>query len=95
MAQTRKVKRVLTWVPVAITDDALDFRKIAPLKWNMYDEEGAAYMVTWIHAAEASDVTQEGLERAPDPSRSHLGRFCDNGATRCTCHNLVEAADEQ
>jgi len=62
MAQTRKMKRVLTWVPVAITDDALDFRTIAPLKWNMYDEEGAAYMVTWIHAAEASDVTQEGLE---------------------------------
>ena len=95
MARTRKMNRVLTWMPVTITDDEVDFRKIARLKWTMHDEEGVAYMVTWVHAAEASDVTQEGLERAPDPCRSHLGRFCDNGATRCTCHNLVEAADEQ
>jgi hypothetical protein len=57
MAQTRKMKRVLTWVPVAITEDAVDFRKIDPLKWKLYDDEGVAYMATWIHAAEASDVT--------------------------------------
>ena len=57
MAQTRKMRRVLSWVPLAITDDAVDFRKIDPLKWKLYDDEGVAYMVTWIHAAEASDVT--------------------------------------
>lgn len=51
------MKRVLTWVPVAITEDAVDFRKIDPLKWKLYDDEGVAYMATWIHAAEASDVT--------------------------------------
>ena len=57
MARTRKMNRVLTWMPVTITDDEVDFRKIARLKWTMHDEEGVAYMVTWIHAADASDVT--------------------------------------
>lgn len=51
------MNRVLTWMPVTITDDEVDFRKIARLKWTMHDEEGVAYMVTWIHAADASDVT--------------------------------------
>ena len=57
MARTRKMNRVLTWMPVTITDDEVDFRKIARLKWTMHDEEGVAYMVTWIHAADATDVT--------------------------------------
>lgn len=56
MAQTRKMKRVLRWVPVAITDNAVKFREIDSLNWKMVDDEGVVYMVTWVHASEASDV---------------------------------------
>lgn len=65
IARTRGTSRALSWQPVSLTADIVDFNKISELKWppgGQGGDEGAVYMLTWIHSpAEASvklNVTQ-------------------------------------
>jgi hypothetical protein len=52
--QTRKGARTLKWKPAITSGDHLALESV--LGWNGFENEGSAYLVSWVHAKEEATV---------------------------------------
>lgn len=54
--QTRRMRRSVKWQEVTLTkEDRVQFRGAVD-QWNCYEDEGAVYLATWIHAPKPVQV---------------------------------------
>lgn len=58
--QTRKSKRTLKWKPANISGDLVSFDPL--LGWKGYEDEGTAYLVTWVQAPQPVTVKLKVLD---------------------------------
>lgn len=58
--QTRKSARTLKWKPANISGDRISFDAI--LGWKGYEEEGSAYLVTWVQSPKDATVKLKVLD---------------------------------
>lgn len=63
MTQTRKAQRTLKWEPVSIAEESVALPEaLKRTGWTMYDDEGTAYLATWIRASQACEVRFEDID---------------------------------
>ncbi len=60
LTQTRKSKRTLKWRPANISGDIVSFE--TALGWKGYEDEGSAYLVTWVQAPQPVAVKLKVLD---------------------------------
>ncbi len=60
LTQTRKGKRTLKWRPANISGDRISFDPV--LGWKGYEDEGTAYLVTWVQAPQPVSVKLKVLD---------------------------------
>ena len=58
--RTRKSAHVLNWKSVSISGDIVSFD--TALGWKGYEDEGSAYLVTWVHAPQAVSIRLKALD---------------------------------
>ncbi len=58
--QTRKGPHKLTWKPANISGDIVSFDTV--LAWKGYEDEGSAYLVTWVQSPKAVSVKLKPLD---------------------------------
>jgi hypothetical protein len=58
--QTRKGSHVLKWKPASISERQVDLQQV--LGWNGFENEGSAYLVTWVNSPAAASIKLKVLE---------------------------------
>ena len=60
LCQTRKASRTLRWKPASISGDSVSFDKA--LGWKGNEDEGTAYLATWIHSDAAAEIRLKPID---------------------------------
>ena len=58
--QTRKAAHKLAWKPASISGDIVSLETV--LGWKGYEDEGSAYLVTWVQSPQATTVKLKPLD---------------------------------
>ncbi|WP_395747822.1 hypothetical protein [Prosthecobacter sp.] len=58
--QTRKSTHALKWKPASINGDIVSFE--TALGWKGYEDEGSAYLVTWVQSPQALNIRLKALD---------------------------------
>ena len=61
--QTRKSTHTLKWKPANISGDIVSFD--TALGWKGYEDEGSAYLVTWVQSPQAVNIHLKALDEHP------------------------------